>query len=426
MNVVLRVTAGPSKGKEYTYRRHDTIVVGRSSQAQCPVDDGFLSRHHFLIEVNPPICYLRDLGSTNGTKVNGLRVEGIRLRDADLITAGESAFAISVEDTREEVSKIRCLGCSRPAPLDTMVAGTPGDPDIDWLCETCIEHRRRLPTPPAGYWIERRLGGGGMGEIYLARHLVENRHVAIKMMIPTVAASERAKAYFRRELEVLKDLRHANIVAFHEMVELDGQFQLIMEFVAGKNAREWVAELAAPLTVPAAARIGVQLLSALEHAHEKGYVHRDIKPSNLLVMGPAARPSVKLSDFGLAKSFRDNAGFAGLTHQGDVGGSVGFLSPDHIHNFREVKEPADIYSAGATLYTLLAGAYPFLDFDPNRADAYTMILEHPPVPLRAHRPDVPEKFDAILRKALEKQPRERWKSAASMARALQPFLDAPG
>src|SRR5947209_1620412 len=169
--------------------------------------------------------------------------------------------------------------------------------------------------------------------------------------------------------------------------------------------------------------MGVQLISAREHAHEKGYVHRDIKPSNLLVIGPAARPVVKLSDFGLAKSFRDNAGFAGLTHQGDVGGSVGFLSPDHIRDFREVKEPADIYSAGATLYYLMTGEYPFLDFDPIRGDAYNMILEHPSVPIRAHRPDVPDRFEAILRKALEKQPRERWKSAAAMAKALKPFAE---
>ena len=139
---------------------------------------------------------------------------------------------------------------------------------------------------------------------------------------------------------------------------------------------------------------------------------------------PARRsgPTVKLSDFGLAKSFRDNAGFAGLTHQGDIGGSGGFISPDHIRDFREAKEPADIYSAGATLYYLMTGQYPFFDFDPNRADAYTMILEHPAVPLRAHRPDLPEAFDRVLRKALEKQPSARWKSAAAMAAALVPFV----
>jgi eukaryotic-like serine/threonine-protein kinase len=426
MKIVLRVTAGPYQGKEYLFERHETFVVGRSSQAQFSVpDDGFLSRNHFLIEFNPPVCFLKDLGSTNGTKVNGVRIETVRLRDGDVIIAGESAFLIHVQDTWTEFPVIRCLGCGQPAPRDTAMAAFPGDDAIEWMCNACIDHRRKYPTPPTDYWIEKRIGGGGMGEVFMGRHLPSNRPVAIKMMIPTVAASDRAKAYFRRELEVLKNLRHPNIVAFHGMVELDGQFQLIMEYVDGKNAREWVEAFPGPLTVQAAARIGVQLLSALDHAHEKGYVHRDIKPSNLLVIGPPARPTVKLSDFGLAKSFRDNAGFAGLTHQGDVGGSVGFLSPDHIRDFREVKEPADIYSAGATLYYLMSGCFPFLDFDPNRADAYTMILEHPAVPLRAHRPDVPEEFDNILRKALEKQPRERWKSASAMAKALKPFAEGP-
>jgi serine/threonine-protein kinase len=388
-------------------------------------DDGFLSRNHFLIEFNPPVCFLRDLGSTNGTKVNGVRIEAARLRDGDLISAGESSFVIRVEESWSESPNIRCMGCGMPAPRDIAISAMPGDGAIDWLCESCIAHRRQYPTPPPDYWIEKRIGGGGMGEVFLARHLPSNRPVAIKMMIPTVAASDRAKAYFRRELEVVKNLRHPNIVAFHGMVEMEGQFQLVMEYVDGKNAREWVSALTERMTINTAARLGVQLLSALEHAHEKGYVHRDIKPSNLLVMGPPNRPKLKLSDFGLAKSFRDNAGFAGLTHQGDVGGSVGFLSPDHIRDFREVKEPADIYSTGATLYYLLTGTFPFLDFDPNRGDAYTMILEHPSVPLRAHRPDAPEGFDAILRKALEKQARERWKSASAMAKALMPYIEGP-
>ena len=263
-----------------------------------------------------------------------------------------------------------------------------------------------------------------MGEVFRARQLATGRFVAIKMMVPTVAASDRAKEYFRREMEVLHDLRHPHIVAFYEVVEDDGQFHLIMEYVPGQNALEWTGSMPGRrLSIPQAARLGVQLLGALAHAHEKGYVHRDIKPSNLLITGPDDRPDLKLSDFGLAKNFRDNAGFTGLTHQGDIGGSVGFISPDHIRDFREVKEPADIYSAGATLYYLLTGEYPFLDFDPNKTNAYTMILEHPPVPLRVHRPDAPEGLERLLRKALEKQPRDRWRSAEAMAVALRPFLD---
>src|ERR1035437_2080797 len=141
-------------------------------------------------------------------------------------------------------------------------------------------------------------------------------------------------------MTVLRDLLmpggqcHPNVVAFYDIFEIDGQFQLVMEYVPGKNALEWVTGLSSPLPVASAARIGIRRLSALDYAHGKGYVHRDVKPSNLLIHGPVARPKVKLSDFGLAKSFRENAGFVGLTRQGDVGGSVGFISPDHIRDFQ--------------------------------------------------------------------------------------------
>ena len=426
MKVVLRVTAGPHTGMEYTFERHETFVIGRSSQVQFPVpEDGFLSRNHFLIEFNPPVCFLRDLGSTNGTKVNGTRVDAVRLRDGDAITAGESAFMIQVEETSwDGRPKIRCLGCGKLAPPDLAVSALPDEDAISWLCDECVRHRQHYPTTDSEYLIEKRIGGGGMGEVFLARHLPTNQPVAIKMMVPSIAASDRAKLRFRRELDVLKNLLHPNIVAYHTMFELDGQFQLVMEYVVGKDAQEWVKSLPGPLTASAGARIGVQLMMALDHAHSKGYVHRDIKPSNLLVTGPPIRPSIKLSDFGLAKSFRDNAGFAGLTHQGDIGGSGGFISPDHIRDFRDAKEPADLYSAGATLYYLFTNQYAFYNFNPNRADAYSMILEHPAVPLRAHRPDLPEGLDRVLRKALEKQPKDRWKSAAAMAAALKPFLDA--
>jgi serine/threonine-protein kinase len=392
------------------------------------VEDRLLSREHFRIDISPPRCTLRDLGSTNGTKVNGLRVDSTPLRDGDVITAGDSAFLVRIERSAEDGGvPVRCLGCGREAPVPTSDAATlPAD---DWLCDECDRRRQRYPATSPDFLIERKIGIGGMGEVYLARQLSINRPVAIKMMAPTGGATEKAKDYFRREMTVLKDLLmpsgqcHPNIVAFYDIFEIEGQFQLVMEYVAGRNALEWVGALSAPLPFTAGARIGRLLLSALDYAHSKGYVHRDVKPSNLLVMGPTQRPLVKLSDFGLAKSFRENTGFMGLTHQGDIGGSVGFLSPDHIRDFREIKEPADIYSAGATLYYLLTLRYPYLDFDPKRGDAHHVILENPAVPLRAYRPDAPEGLDRLLRKALEKHPRDRWKSAAAMCDALRPYLD---
>jgi serine/threonine-protein kinase len=429
MEVLLRVTSGPHSGQERVLGQGDSCVVGRSSAAGFSMqDDRLLSRDHFVIELDSSVCSLKDLGSTNGTRINGHRVETAPLRDGDIITAGESAFVIQLNRPKTDGQpESHCLGCGRALRGEELGATAPSDMG---LCASCQEKRRRFPRTHRDYLIERRIGGGGMGEVFQARQLSTNRPVAIKMMVPTSAASEKAKDYFRREMTVLKDLLmpnglcHPNIVAFYDIFEIDGQFQLVMEYVAGKNALDYVKDLSGPLSIPTGARIGRLLLAALDYAHSRGYVHRDVKPSNLLVMGPPQGVQLKLSDFGLAKSFRENAGFAGLTHQGDIGGSVGFISPDHIRDFREVKEPADIYGAAATLYFLLTTNYPFYGFDPHRGDAYTMILENPPVPLRAHRPDAPEGFERILRKALEKNPKDRWKTAAEMSDALRPYIDA--
>jgi eukaryotic-like serine/threonine-protein kinase len=429
MEVALRVTSGPHAGKKTVFSVRGSFLVGRATHVPFSLpEDRLLSREHFQIDVNPPLCDLLDLGSTNGTKVNGLRVDRARLRDGDLIAAGDTELRVSVvESTQGEHLPIRCPGCGANAPdgFDSSTGSLP------WLCSACSAARDRFPATHPDYLIEKSIGSGGMGEVYLARQLSTNRPVAIKMMVPTGAATDKAREYFHREMRVLKDLLmpsgqfHPNVVAFYDIFEIDGQFQLVMEYVPGKNALEWVTGLSTPLPVGSAVRIGRLLLSALDYAHGKGYVHRDVKPSNLLIWGPTARPKVKLSDFGLAKSFRENAGFVGLTHQGDVGGSIGFISPDHIRDFRDLKEPADIYSAGATLYYLLTLRYPFLNFDPYNGDAYSMILENPPVPLRAHRPDAPEGLERVLARSLEKHPRDRWKSAAAMAAALRPFLDGP-
>jgi eukaryotic-like serine/threonine-protein kinase len=123
----------------------------------------------------------------------------------------------------------------------------------------------------------------------------------------------------------------------------------------------------------------------------------------------------------LAKSFADNGGHHNLTRQGDIGGSIGFISPDHIREFSDIREPADIYCAAATLFFLLTNKYPYLGFDPREPRSYEVILQHPPVPLRAFRPDAPEGLEKVLQKALQKQPRDRWKSAQAMGDALRPF-----
>jgi serine/threonine-protein kinase len=395
--------------------------------------DLVLSREHFQIDNQPPLCYLVDLGSTNGTKVNGLRAGRVALREGDLIEAGDSEFRVHfVDGSHESGHFASCAGCGGRISIESRLSESTSESlsglengDV-WLCDDCQARRLKFPRTNPDYLIESWIGGGGMGEVFRARQLSRNRPVAIKMISSKSAAGEKASRYFRREIEVLRDLLkpggwcHPGIVAFYEIYDVDSQIQLVMEFVDGLNALDWIKGIDRPLPISSGAQIGSHLLSALQYAHERGYVHRDVKPSNLLVMGPVHRPRVKLTDFGLAKSLADSGGFVTLTRQGDIGGSLGFLSPDHIRDFSEAREPADIYCAATTLFYLLTGKYPYLGFDPHHPDP-VIILEHPPLPLRAFRPDAPEGLERTLMKALQKQPRDRWKSAQAMADSLRPF-----
>jgi eukaryotic-like serine/threonine-protein kinase len=435
MGVVLRVLQGPHSTEEYLIDRDGTFTVGRSSRVEFPMsNDLVLSREHFQLDNHPPLCHLIDLGSTNGTKVNGLRVERVVLRQGDVISAGDSEFVVHfLEDTDDSRDFATCAGCGGWIPMGSSAAqsGNEIQPQAGqegvWLCEDCQTRRLKFPKTDPDYLIEEWIGGGGMGEVFRARQLSRNRPVAIKMISSNSAMGAKATSYFRREMDVLRELLmpsgggHPSIVAFYEIYEVDTQLQLVMEYVDGKNALDWIAGLDRPLPMASGAQIGRHLLLALDYAHSKGYVHRDVKPSNLLIMGPVHRPRVKLTDFGLAKNFAETKGATSMTRQGDIGGSIGFISPDHIREFSDIRAPADIYSAAVTMFYLLTGKYPYLGFDPRRPDSYEMIVQHPPVPLRAFRPDAPEGLERALQKALQKQPRDRWKSAHAMAEALRPY-----
>jgi serine/threonine-protein kinase len=440
MRVILDVLEGPRKGGSFVFERHDTFIVGRSRFVHCPMpEDVALSRDHFMIEINPPQCELRDLGSTNGTFVNNQKVDRVRLVSGDLIAAGHSVFRVQVELAHASSSAdemmgvpartdtiplgpIRCAGCGALAPQNVNVAG-PVDrasaEAVEWWCALCRSDAAALPQPVPYYTTLRELGRGAMGVVYLARHNLNSQRVALKLIMPETATTRAAIDRFQREISVISQLRHPNIVELYEHGMTRGQFWFAMEYVAGTNLETLAKADPGRFSIRQACRLTCQILKGLEQAHQLGFVHRDIKPENILIAQAGENLTVKISDFGLAKSFR-GVGLSGLTFSGEMRGTVPFMPPEQMLDFKTVTPLADLYATAATLYYLLTCEYIY-DESAAGGDPIRMLLEEPSIPIRDRRPEVSPALAEVIGKCLARDPKARYPDATSMRAALKPF-----
>ncbi len=442
MRVILEVLQGSRKGHSFMFDRHDTFIVGRSRFVHCSMpEDMALSRDHFMVEINPPLCELRDLGSTNGTFVNNQRVDRIRLASGDLIAAGQSVFRVRVDQIpissseasspsssgpRSEgdgLSGIKCTSCGAPAPQDITIAGPLQEGDatevVEWWCSVCRSELAALPQPVPHYTTLREIGRGAMGVVYQARHNQTGQMVALKLIMPETATTRTAIDRFYREMSVISQLRHPNIVEWYEQGMTRGQFWFAMEYVAGSNLEALAKEQPGRYPTNQACRLTCQILKGLEQAHRMGFVHRDVKPENVLIAHTTEGLLAKLSDFGLAKSFR-GVGLSGLTFSGEMRGTVPFMPPEQMLDFKTVTPLADLYATAATLYYLLTCRYIY-DEPAGGGDLIRMLLEEQPVPIRTRRPDVPQPLATVIGQCLARDPKERLLDANSMRRALKPF-----
>jgi serine/threonine-protein kinase len=440
MRVILDVIQGPLKGRQFVLDRPDSFIVGRSRFVHCPMpEDLALSRDHFMIEVSPPVCELRDLGSTNGTFVNNRRVDRARLSSEDMIAAGQSVFRVVLEisdllssgdgatttggrTASRSPAGIRCAGCGASAPPSLTIAGpagaAAGEP-VEWWCASCRSEAASLPQPVPYYTCLRELGRGAMGVVYQARHNMTGQMVALKLIMPETATTRSAIDRFQREMSVISQLRHPNIVECYEQGMTRGQFWFAMEYVAGTNLEALAKVDPGRYPVNQACRLTCQILKGLELAHKMGFVHRDIKPENVLIAHTSEGLTAKISDFGLAKSFR-GVGLSGLTFSGEMRGTVPFMPPEQMLDFKTVTPLADLYATAATLYYILTCKYVY-DEAAGGGDLIRMLMEEPPVPVRERRPDVPDGLAEVIRKCLARDPKERYPDAALMRAALKPY-----
>jgi eukaryotic-like serine/threonine-protein kinase len=263
------------------------------------------------------------------------------------------------------------------------------------------------------YRIVRKLGTGGMANVYLAEDQELGRSVAIKILDERHAADEQFVERFRREAKNAASLSHPNIVAIYDRGEAEGTYYIAMEYLDGRTLKELLVRFGTP---PVKIAIGYtrQILSALAFAHKYGLVHRDIKPHNVLVDSGG---HVKVTDFGIARSESSQ-----MTEAGSIIGTAQYLSPEQARG-APVDQRSDIYSVGVLLYELLTGAVPFTGDTP--VEIAMKHLSAVPEPPSKKRPDVPRGLDLAVIRALAKDPEDRFQSAeemdAELARIEQGF-----
>ena len=490
--VKLEVVEGSMLGKHYVFDQHDTFLFGRMSDCHaCLPGDPAVSRHHFIMEVNPPDARIRDLGSRNGIYINGIKYGGrkegetpeegakreyheVNLKNGDRIVVGTTVLAVELEvpaiccecgraiadGDREKCAWLGgtfiCVSCkdkavaSKEAPKGPKatrcqkcgkdVSGEVGKARCgDYVCESC---RQKLKADPAeilrgllgeaekrsgiqgeptiaGYDIEKRLGTGGFGVVYLARCKRGGELVAIKVMLSKVAVGKHGRERFLQEINLLKAIEHKNIVSLKDHGAIGSVFYFVMEYCESGSVDHLMKHVGGTLGMAEAASIMLQALDGLAYAHSKGVVHRDIKPGNILLKGSKKNWLVKISDLGLAKNF-EQAGFSGMTMTGSTMGTPSFMPREQVTNFKHVKPVSDVWGIGATFYNMITGRVP-RDFRAGR-DPMEVVLHGAVVPIRKRDPSIPKGLAEVIDRALSDETTGRYQSAGEMRKALERVL----
>ncbi len=264
------------------------------------------------------------------------------------------------------------------------------------------------------YVILDRLGSGAMGRVYRAHHQLMGRVVALKIIAPEIAASEKVIARFQREMRLVGRLDHPNVVRAFDADKANGLLYIVMEYVNGQSLGQRLKQ--GPLPAVEAVTYAAQAALGLAHAHDQGIVHRDVKPSNLLI---AENKQVKVLDLGLGVLMEIDHEATFETADGVAVGTVDYMSPEQACG-RGVDGRSDLFGLGCTLYHLITGKQAYQGASP--IERLGVRIANRPTPITDYRPDLPASLVAVIDKLLANRPQDRYQTAVEAAEALQALV----
>ncbi len=271
------------------------------------------------------------------------------------------------------------------------------------------------------YEILSRIGAGGMGEVFKARHLHLDAFRCIKVMKQELLADDVFRSRFLREARLATQIHHPNIAVVHDFFVGEGGNYMVTEFIEGRTLRQWSAQRGA-FPLPLAADVASQVLAGLDHIHRRGLLHRDISPDNVMLSFDSDQRCIaKIIDLGIAKDLAGGAA-AEATQVGVLIGNPKYMSPEQLGLLNEDEQldgRTDLYSLGVVLYEIIAGAPPFVSDTPHG-----YIMKHLTQPPRATE-KIPESMASVIFRVLEKDRANRYANARDFAAALAPFLEGP-
>ncbi|MDR1297190.1 MAG: protein kinase [Deltaproteobacteria bacterium] len=445
------------------------VVIGRGPSSSLRLPDTAeyqtISGYHCVIELSRNRAYLRDLGSLNGTFLNGHLVSrreddrvqgvavsgfGVKLVDGDIVTlAGAFSFRVGLVDdsvldqggqpvTMVEVAPL-CPACGKrhdPVPLAKYA---------DVLCQDCrpnplaslkllksgLNRRIRTLDPLKGLRITKTLGRGSTSAVFLAERKDNKVLMALKVMSPAISENEWARKSFLREVAIGRALKHDNVTKLHSFGYYGGAYFYLMEYCSGGNSEE--RRLAAPegvLSPNEALDVVLPVLDGLNYIHNvklaamrgesdqatesRGLVHRDLKPTNIFLGGPDGT-TPKIADIGVGKLYNTSDSYSN-TRTGSVAGSPATMPRQQVLNFKHAGPEVDVWAAAATIYKLLTGEYP-RDF-PEDEDPWRVVLNKPPVPILKRGRQLPSHLALAVDEALVDNPAIKHQTALSLKNSL--------